>query len=191
MLPGSPRSICTLYKGYICTKHTIVPVVLRCQAAPAAVLGAWRRRCICHLAISQTNLYSVNCWFSKKIFLFPKHHKHEEHCRKWLHCAQPMEDPLPGSQLVRSQSLASEYFSVPHLSSHFFFHSISHKRWFVKDSFKTISSGNLSDYASCVTAAEEAWKVSCWFPVLRLWEPFRVILIMKTFKGMGRCHSTS
>ena len=36
-------------------------------------------------------------------------------------------------------------------------------------SLKTISiSGNLSDYASCVTAAKEAWKVVFWFPVFRL-----------------------
>ena len=47
------------YKMYFCT-----------TLPAAAVLGAWRRCCICHLAISQTS--SVNFWISKifsKIFL--------------------------------------------------------------------------------------------------------------------------
>ena len=84
----------------------------------------------------------------------PKHHKYEHKlCRKWLHSAQPMEGPLPGSQPVWSKSLDTFQSPISHLTSHFssdisFFisllisHLISHissTHWFANELFQSFS----------------------------------------------------
>ena len=72
-----------------------------------------------------------------------------------------MEGRLPGSPLVQFQSMALEYMQpLSHifLSIYIFLAFLNLSCCFLQTS-QTISSGNLTDYASCVTAAEEAWKV--------------------------------
>ena len=72
-----------------------------------------------------------------------------------------MEGRLPGSPLVQFQSMALEYMQpLSHifLSIYIFLAFLNLSCCFLQTS-QTISSGNLTDYAACVTAAEEAWKV--------------------------------